>query len=47
MILDYDPSYEMYCHEVEIQHYMESEEFINEINTLLQDIRVYELEELI
>lgn len=47
MTLDYDPSYEMYCHEIEIQHYMESEEFLNEINILLQDIRVTELEQLI
>jgi len=44
MTLDYDPGYELYCHELEIQYYLESQEFIDEINRDLQDIRVRELE---
>ena len=47
MTLDYDPSYELYCHELEIEHYMQSQEFIDKINQDLQDLRIYQLEELI
>lgn len=47
MILDYDAGYELYCRELEIQYYLESQEFIDEINRDLQDIRVSDLEELI
>lgn len=47
MTLEYDPDYEMYCHELEIQHFLESQTFMDEINQNLQDLRIYELEELI
>ena len=40
----YDPGYELYCRELEIRYYLESQEFFDELNRDLQDIRVQELE---
>lgn len=47
MTLEYDPGYELYCRELEIQYYIESGELIEDVNRELQDIRIRELEELI
>lgn len=47
MFLDYDPQYEAYCFELQKQAYLESPEFLEVMNKVLQDIRISELEELI
>ena len=47
MVLEYDPQYEQYCRELQIQEYLESDEFLDIINGDLQVIRNSEIEELI
>lgn len=47
MTLEYDPGYEQYCHELELEQFLQSQEFIDKINQDMQDLRIYELEELI
>lgn len=40
-----DPGYEAYQAQLEVQEYLESDEFLDEINQELRDIRYRELEQ--